>query len=505
MWRRIAQVLQRDLRLDAYARVQNMEIARLDDESIGEIAVPLTEHINQIETFVNGGVDTLLQIATNIVMMIAIFIVVAPNLAWIVALPVPLLIWRTFRYQRTISPLYGEAERRAGLLNKQIITNIIGLPTIRSFCTEDEENERIRRLSQDYVDCNQPAIVQYAAFMPVFRFPVLAAFSSILLFGAISIATGTFAVSQYALIMFLVQRFLFPFAYLGEIVDNYQRTMAAIDRVFELLELPTGPEGGEEPLPLHSMRGDVVFEDVSFQYPNGARVLDRFTLNVSAGRTVALVGVTGVGKSTIIKILLRFYEFDSGRVLVDGHDIRRLRLRDLRESISVVSQDLFLFDGTIYDNITYGTPGSTIDEVAAAADVAGAHGFIRDLPLQYDTLIGERGSRLSTGQRQRLCLARAILKMKTARVLVLDEATSSVDTETEAAIQRSLEIVSRTRTTIMIAHRLSTVRNADEIVVLGPAGAIIERGRHEELLRADGFYARLWRVQSDEAELGMVS
>jgi ATP-binding cassette subfamily B protein len=503
LWRRLAQELQRDLRLDAYARVQDMQLATLDEESIAAIAIPLTEQINQIESFMNGGVDALLQLATNVVLLVTIFIAVAPNLAWIATLPVPLLIWRTFRYQRDITPLYAAAGEKAAALNKQVVTNIIGLPTIRSFGAEEVENERIRRLSQDYVDSNEPANAMYAAFMPAFRFPVLAAFSGILLFGAIKVSAGTMLASQYALIMFLVQRFLFPFAYFGELVDNYQRTMGAIDRVFALLDLPVGPLGGDEALPPEHVRGEIAFKNVSFGYPSNGCVLENFSLHVPAGNTVALVGVTGIGKSTIIKILLRFYEFDGGSVTLDGHDIRNLRLRDLRSSISLVSQDLFLFDGTIYDNIVYGTFGAPLDDVAAAAETAGIRGFIEDLPRQYETPIGERGSKLSTGQRQRICLARAILKMKQARILVLDEATSAVDSETEAAIQRSLEEVSRNRTTLVIAHRLSTVRTADEICVLGFGGTIIERGSHEELLRRDGFYARLWRVQRDEADLGL--
>jgi len=505
LWRRLAQALQRDLRLDAYARVQSMELAALDDESLAAVALPITDQITQVENFLNGGVDAVLQLATNVVLLVTIFIVVAPNLAWMATLPVPLLIWRTFKYQRDITPLYGEAGRKAEALNKQLVTNIAGLPTIRSFSAEDVENERIRRLSQEYVDASEPANRTYALFMPAFRFPVLASFSSILLFGAIRMSTGAFLSSQYALIMFLVQRFLFPFAYFGELVDNYQRTMAAIDRVFELLDLPVGPSGGDEALPLRQVRGEIVFDDVSFRYPrNGrGRVLEGFSLHVPAGKTVALVGVTGVGKSTIVKILLRFYEFDGGRVTLDGHDIRNLCLRDLRSAISLVSQDLFLFDGTIYDNIVYGIFDAPLDDVAAAAEIAGIRGFIEELPERYDTVIGERGNKLSTGQRQRLCLARAILKMRDARILVLDEATSAVDTETEAAIQRSLERVSRGRTTLIIAHRLSTIRGADEICVLGPGGTILERGRHDELLRRDGFYARLWRVQRDEAELGL--
>jgi ATP-binding cassette subfamily B protein len=502
-WRQLAQNIQRDLRVDGYAKVQEISLSCLDNESIGEIAVPLTEQINQIETFLNGGINAFLQLASNAVIMVGIFAFLAPNLAWIVALPVPLLLWRTFRFQRTIAPLHADSEGKAGVLNKQMINNILGMSTIRSFGTEDYESERIRRQSQDYVESNQRAIFEYASFLPTFRIPVLIAFTSLIFLGGLSVANGVLPISNYTVVLYLVSRFLFPFAELGTIVDNYQRTMAAVDRVFVIFQLPVGPLGGDQSLPLALVKGDIRFNRVSFAYSNGFAVLDNFDLHVPAGQTVALVGVTGVGKSTIIKILLRFYEFEGGQVLLDGHDIRSLRLRDLRSAISLVSQDLFLLDASVRDNIVYGSFDASLDEIADAARVAGAHAFIEALPQGYDTMIGERGNRLSTGQRQRLCVARAVVKLRRAPILVLDEATSSVDSNTEAALQASLAKVAKGRTTIIIAHRLSTVRGADQIYVLGQRGAVIEHGSHEELLRNEGFYAKLWRVQSDAAALAL--
>lgn len=501
LWRQIAQKIQRDLRVDTYERVQAISLANLDEESLGEVAVPLTEQINQIETFVNGGLDALLQLSTNVVLLIGLFVVVVPNMAWIAAVPVPFLLWRTFRFQRTMAPLYAETERTAGLLNKQVVSNILGLQTIRSFCAEDHENRRIRELSQDYVDSHQPAIHEFALFLPTFRLPVVAAFTGIIWIGGASVGAGTLAVGNYALMLFLIQRFLFPFAYLGEIVDVYQRTMAAVDRVFELYELPSGPESGDRPLPLSEVRGEIVFDEVSFAYPNGQTILADFSLHIPAGATVALVGPTGVGKSTIVRILLRFYELSSGSVRLDGHDIRSLSTRDLRAAISLVSQDLFLFDGTVFDNIDYGTFGATVEEIEEAARIAQATEFIEALPQQYRTRIGEGGKKLSTGQRQRLCLARAMVKLNRARIIVLDEATSAVDSRTEEEFRRSFDRVTAERTALLIAHRLSTVRGADQIYVLGEHGQIVEHGDHEELLQRNGFYARLWRLQSDESAL----
>jgi ATP-binding cassette subfamily B protein len=502
LWRRIAQQLQHDLRLDAYAAVQGIAMTHLDRESLGEIAVPLTESINQIESFVNDGIDGLLQLTTNTALLVAIYLVVVPNLAWIVALPVPLLVWCTFRYERVSRPLYAAVEEKGALLDKHVVNNVIGLPTIRAFTAEDHETARIRRLSLDYVDANQPAIREFASFVPTFRMPVLASFLGILLAGGASVAAGTLGISTFALALFMVERFLFPFKELGRIVDQYQKAIAAVDRVFAIFNLPGGPASGDQPLPLELVRGEIVFEGVSFSYAGRKDVLSDFSLRIPAGHTVAIVGVTGVGKSTLIKILLRLYEFDSGRVLLDGHDLRDLRTRDLRAALSVVGQDLFLFDGSVRDNIAYGTFDASDEEVQQAARLAVADEFVERLPQRYDTLIGERGARLSAGQRQRLCLARAVLKLKRAPIFLLDEVTSAVDTETETAIQRSLERLSAGRTTLVVAHRLNMVRNAHHIYVLGAQGRVLEQGSHAGLLRKRGYYARMWRVQNDEAALG---
>ncbi|MEM7482926.1 MAG: ABC transporter transmembrane domain-containing protein [Acidobacteriota bacterium] len=501
MWRTISQEVQRDLRLDAYARVQNIALAKLDEQSLGEVAVPLTDNINQIELFIDSGADSILQLATNAVMMITIYIFVAPGIAWIAALPVPLLIWRTFHYERVARPLYAEVEQQASMLNKQIINNVMGLSTIRSFSAEDHEIARIHDLSQAYVDANRPAIKEYAAFIPSFRFPVLAAFSGVLIVGGLSAAAGTMTIGSFTLVLYLVQRFLFPFKELGGLVDSYQKAMAAIERVFTLFEMPVGPQSGTQVLPLESVRGEIVFDRVSFSYDEEIEILRDFSLRVPAGETAAVIGMTGVGKSSIIKVLLRFYEFGSGQITLDGHDIRSLRLGDLRGAISLVSQDLFLFEGTVYDNIAYGTFDCTEQDVHEAARIAAADGFIQALPNSYRTLIGERGANLSTGQRQRICLARAVVKLKQAPVFILDEATSSVDSETEAVIQKALTLLSHGRTTVIVAHRLSTVRDAHQIYVLGSGGRILEQGKHADLLAMDGYYARLWRVQSDKAAM----
>ena len=293
----------------------------------------------------------------------------------------------------------------------------------------------------------------------------------------------------------MTQRLLWPLTRLGETFDLYQRAMASTTRILDLLDVEPQIVDGPRRVPVESVRGEVTFEDVHFNYGNGQHVVRGLSLHIPAGETAAIVGATGAGKSTVIKLLLRFYDIQRGRVLLDNQDIREFNLRDLRGAIGLVSQDVFLFHGTVRENIAYGTFDATDEQIVAAAKIAEAHDFIMDLPQGYDTIVGERGQKLSGGQRQRIGIARAVLK--DPPVLILDEATSSVDNETEAAIQRSMERITVGRTTIVIAHRLSTVRNADRIFVL-ENGILREQGRHEDLLRDNGIYATLWRVQTGE-------
>ena len=329
-------------------------------------------------------------------------------------------------------------------------------------------------------------------------------FLAILVLGGFMAINGTLNVGAYSVLVFLTQRLLWPLTSLGETLDLYQRAMASTNRIFDLLDTPSRIVDGEQALPVRPVRGEVIFDDVSFDYGdaggNGSKpqphVIRSLSLRMPAGDTIGLVGATGAGKSTVVKLLLRFYDVKTGRVLLDGRDLRDISVHDLRQAIGLVSQDVFLFHGTVRENIAYGTFDASDEAIVEAARVAEAHEFIMQLPEGYDTIVGERGQKLSGGQRQRVSIARAVLK--DPPVLILDEATSSVDNETEAAIQRSLERIAVGRTTIVIAHRLSTVRNADRIFVL-ERGQLIEQGRHEDLIADDNVYASLWRVQTGQA------
>ncbi len=297
--------------------------------------------------------------------------------------------------------------------------------------------------------------------------------------------------------VFLTQRLLWPLTRLGETFDLYQRAMASTNRVLDVLDTTATIRDGDQTLDRAAVMGAVEFADVAFSYRPGFPVLQGISMDMEAGRTTAFVGATGSGKTTVIKLLLRFYDVDGGGIRLDGVDIRELHLRDLRRAVGLVSQDVFLFHGTVAENIAYGRPDADRDAVRRAAEIAEAHEFIMGLPEGYETIVGERGQKLSGGQRQRVSIARAVLD--DPPILVLDEATSSVDNETEAAIQRSLERLSRDRTTLVIAHRLSTIRHADQIYVLD-GGRIAEQGRHEELAAIPGgIYRALWDVQTGEA------
>jgi ATP-binding cassette subfamily B protein len=493
LWRNLAQDLQHAMRLDAYEHVQKLDLAYFEDRSTGNLVTILNDDVNQLERFLDGGANNLIQVATTVVAVGAVFFAISPFIALLAFTPIPVIVLGAFYFQRRAQPLYAEVRERVGNLGSRLSANVSGITTIKSFATENFEAERIRADSSAYVNANRKAIAISSAFIPVIRMAILAGFTATFLLGGWMTLNGTLNVGAYGVLVFLTQRLLWPLTNLAETVDLYERAMASSRRILDLIETPVSIRNVKDAKSLANVQGMIEFQDVSFAYGNGERVLHNISVTVGAGETVAFVGQTGSGKSTLIKLLLRFYQPDSGRILIDGQAIDSVSLDSLRRKIGLVSQDVFLFQGTIGENIAYGSSDATADEVRAAAESAEATEFIDRLPQRYETVVGERGQKLSGGQRQRLSIARALLK--NPPILILDEATSSVDNDTEAAIQRSLQHISHSRTTLVIAHRLSTIVHADCIHVLDD-GRIVESGTHKELLKHDGIYAALWAVQT---------
>ena len=496
-WRNLAQTLQHELRLDAYGHIQGLQMSWFEDQSSGGLLAILNDDVNQLERFLDGGANDLIQVGTTVLVIGAAFFWISPGVATLALLPIPVILLGSFGFQARIGPRYLEVRQRSARVAGQLANNLQGIETIKSFVAEAHEVERVSGLSEAYRLANRKAIGLSSAFSPMIRMVIVVGFTATLVYGGILALDGVIAVGSYSVLIFLTQRLLWPLTRLGATFDDYQRAMASTTRVLDVLDTP--PEIVSGAVVPERVEGHLRFENVSFAYPGRPPLLVNFNLDIPAGSTVAVVGPTGSGKSTLVRLLLRFYDPQGGQIRLDGTSLDALDLRTLRASVGLVSQTGFLFAGTVRENIAYGSFDATDAKVAEAATAAEAMAFIDTLPEGLSTRVGERGQKLSGGQQQRVSLARAILK--DPPILVLDEATSAVDNRTEAAIQRSLTRVSEGRTTLVIAHRLSTIRGADHIVVMRE-GCLVERGTHETLLEAEGVYADLWRVQTGEPNTG---
>ena len=492
-WRGLAQNLQHELRLAAYAHLQALPPGTIARERSGRLMALLNEDVNQIERFLNTGANDLIQVFCSTLLVGAVFFTLTSSLAVLALLPMPLILLGAFWFQKRLYPRYSAAREAAATVSSRLNNNLAGMATIQAYTAESFETEHVRAASDQFRQRNAAAIRVAAAITPVIRMAVLAGFVATLLYGGWLTLNGKLGVGSYSALVYLTQRLLWPMTRLADMTDLYQRAMASVNRVMDLLDTPSPPRGDAALVP--PVRGELRFEDLVFAY-DGRRAVDEVSLVVPAGHTVALVGGTGSGKSTLLKLLLRFLAPAQGRILIDGQDIATLDPADLRRHLGYVAQEPFLTDGSIAENIAYGERQPDIAKVEAAARAAEAMEFIAALPQGLDSEVGERGAQLSGGQRQRIALARALYREPA--VLILDEATSAVDNETEAAIQRSLTRIAHQRTSLIVAHRLSTVRHADAIHVM-EGGRIVESGTHDELLARDGVYAALWRLQTGEA------
>ena len=493
-WRGISQDIEHKLRSDTFKNVLSLDMTYFENKSSGRLMAILNDDVNQLERFLDTGANKLLQTATTVIVIGGTFLYISPTIALFAFIPIPIIIFGSFKFTTTIATRYEKIRETIETLNNSLSNSISGILNVKSFTRENVEYNRIRSASNEVKSANYYAIKLSAAFIPIIRVAILFGFTATLLIGGFLALEGEIRVAMYSVLLFITQRLLWPLTELGDTFDLYQRAMASFKRILNLKEeKPSIIDGLKE---YETLENGIMLNNAVFSYTQGFEVLKKINLNIEAGKTTAIVGSTGSGKSTLIKLLLRLYDLDSGEINFDATELKQLKLESLRRNIGLVSQDVFLFEGSVFENIAYGNLDASNEEVWNAANQSEATDFINQLPNKENTIVGERGQKLSGGQRQRISIARAILK--NPEILILDEATSAVDNETEAAIQRSLDMLKQNRTVIVIAHRLSTIRNADKIYVL-ENGEIVESGSHEELLQNKDVYHKLWSVQTGES------
>ncbi len=493
-WKNIAQSVEHDIRMDGYTHVQKLDIEWYEKQQTGNIIAILNDDVNQLERFLNSGVNDIIQIIISTLVVGGIFFYISPLIACFSILPIPIILLIAFKFQKNLAPRYQAVREKAGYISTVLFNNLLGIQTIKSFIQEQTEINRVTRISKNYQKSNERAIKLSSAFVPLVRMGVLTGFLGTMVIGGFKTLNGEIAVGSYSVLVFLTQRFLWPFTRLGDMIDQFERAMASTGRILDLIKTPIKIKEKVDLLEFKDFMQPIVFNDVSFRYQTDKKVLKKLKLEIKPGQLLGIVGSTGSGKTTLVKLLLRFYDVNEGQISFGKTNIRDISLKEIRKNIGFVSQEIYLFDGSVKDNICYSHQNYNEHKMIESSMKAQAHDFIAELDNGYDTLIGERGQMLSVGQKQRLSIARAIYKDPS--IFIFDEATSSVDNQTEKYIQEAIISASKGRTTIVIAHRLSTIRRADRIIVIDDS-KIIEDGSHENLLQIkDGFYSRLWNIQT---------
>jgi ABC-type multidrug transport system fused ATPase/permease subunit len=483
-----------DLRIRLYAYLQKMSLSFFERTSTGELMSRVTNDLSALEHFVTHGsaltaVDLIRLVGGSIILFVLDY-----RLAVLVVIPIPILVLALRHYNTKIRPVYRGVRARLGNINAKLQDNLSGIQVIQAFAREDQERKRFAAESERYYHARVKGIRYWSIFFPIIRFVSAMGAVAVLAVGAVMVVRGQLTLGTLVAFLAYITSFYDPIDRLTEVDNIFQEAIAAGERIFELLDETTEVIDAPNARELPAIRGEMVFDQVTFRYGTGDRVLHGISFKMEPGQMVALVGPSGAGKTSIANLICRFYDPIQGNVTVDGHNLRDIQLASLRRQIAVVLQDSFLFNNTVAQNLLYGKPDATEDELIEAARTANAYDFITKLSEGFDTELGERGVKLSGGQKQRLALARAILA--DPKILILDEATSSVDAEAEYLIQQALERVLKGRTALVIAHRLSTIRNADKILVLD-AGRIVETGNHTELMLRGGLYSRLYQRQME--------
>ena len=483
-----------DLRIRLYAYLQKMSLSFFERTSTGELMSRVTNDLSALEHFVTHGsaltaVDLIRLVGGSIILFVLDY-----RLAVLVVIPIPILVLALRHYNTKIRPVYRGVRARLGNINAKLQDNLSGIQVIQAFAREDQERKRFAAESERYYHARVKGIRYWSIFFPIIRFVSAMGAVAVLAVGAVMVVRGQLTLGTLVAFLAYITSFYDPIDRLTEVDNIFQEAIAAGERIFELLDETTEVIDAPNARELPAIRGEMVFDQVTFRYGTGDRVLHGISFKMEPGQMVALVGPSGAGKTSIANLICRFYDPIQGNVTVDGHNLRDIQLASLRRQIAVVLQDSFLFNNTVAQNLLYGKPDATEDELIEAARTANAYDFITKLSEGFDTELGERGVKLSGGQKQRLALARAILA--DPKILILDEATSSVDAEAEYLIQQALERVLKGRTALVMAHRLCTIRNEDKILVLD-AGRIVEAGNHTELMERGGLYSRLYQRQME--------
>jgi len=493
-WRGLAQNLEHDLRIKAYDHSQRLDLSWHEKQTIGNITSILNDDVNQLERFLNNGVNQIIQVTTSTIFIGFIFFYISPLIASIAIIPVPIIFLIGILFQKKLSPRYKIIREKVGALNTTIVNNLMGIQIIKSLMTFSFEKESVRRMSQEYQQENINAITISSAFNPLIRMGVLAGFLGTMLIGSYMALNGTLEVGSYSVLVFLTQRFLWPFTTLSTLIDDFERTMASTKRIFNMISTTIKIKNPKILTHLDNLKADISFDNVGFSYDNQKPLFENFNLSISFGSSIGIVGDTGSGKTTIAKLLLRLYNIDKGKITIGDTPIDMIDVGFLRKRIGIVNQSPFLFNSTIRDNIGYGLSNPTMEQIKIAAQQSQAMEFIKTLPKGFDTIVGERGQMLSGGQQQRIAIARTVIR--NPDIVIFDEATSSVDNKTEQLIQKALFNIQKGRTSIIIAHRLSTIRNCNSIFLI-KNGKIAEQGNHESLLgNKNSYYSLLWNIQT---------
>jgi ATP-binding cassette subfamily B protein len=501
-WRNLAQKVQHQLRIQGWNSLLNQSSQWFDSQSTGKLISTVNDDVNQLERFANDGFNQLIQLCVSTLLIGAWFFISAPQLACIAILPAPVIIFAAFRFQKKIQPLYSKVREKAGVIASQLSNNIIGISTIKSYNAQTSETQRLVAMSEDYLDYNRKAIRVSSSFTPLIRMAVLSGFIVTLIWGGLQVFDGKISPGIYASLVFLTQRLLWPFTHLGAIADDFERAKSSYQRIQELIRLSQSKIGNSTPNAKSLASATVEFDQVQFSYPGREFSLEGIDFKVAPHSSLGVVGPTGSGKSTLLKLMLHILKPTQGQIRVGGVPLEEIPMDQLNSFVGWVSQDSWLFPGSLFENITWLKQEPAPHDIfwkkwENLLEITELAPFIQSLPQGRQTQVGERGVTLSGGQRQRIALARALFR--DPKILILDEATSALDNETELAVHRTLEKLKSKTTIIMVAHRLSTVRNADQILVI-EQGRIKAQGAHDSLLQTNALYRRLWSIQTGHLE-----